>query len=170
MAERIVDRVIDNYFDDRNLRPCITDSLKLVGADFDEPEEVKQYIQEVFAKLHQHGLEEYTKYLVYNYGKNTTTILNHIEQNFQGFSADTLIKAECWYTTQFEMVVTLLDFFNRRTGMLYFDIERTMAYKALICDEIASILQWDESRSRMEEERLEHAIFEATSFKNKPGD
>ncbi len=169
MAERIIDRLVDQNFENRNFRVCTTDTLKLVGADFDEPEEVNQYIQEVFAKLQPHQMEKYTRYLVYNYGKNTSAILNYISKNFEVLDVNTLVKAECWYTIHYEMSLTLLDFINRRTGMLYFDMDRVQALKELIKEEFVSLMHWDEVRIRIEEQELQDAIYSATSFKNSPG-
>ncbi len=168
MAERIVDRVIEAHFEAIPLKDCHTHKLKLVGADFDEPTEVKQFVSEVFTRLQNYKLERYATYLVYNYGKNTIKILEHFENNYQDFNSETLAKAECWYCIHFEMTLSLQDFFIRRTGMLFFDIERTKVLIPIITAIFKNTLKWDDARLAMEQKGLASALHQATSFKNFP--
>ncbi len=165
MAERIVDLVIEKHFKALTLQECNTKNLKLVGADFDEPIEVRGYLEEITVRLKHHNLEKYARYLVYNYGKNTTVILDHLEQTFPAFNSESLAKAEAWYCIHFEMALTLVDFFIRRTGMLFFDINRTKMLVEPISLTFKGHYKWDELHYEKEREQLQNAIRSATQFK-----
>lgn len=166
MAERIVDLVIEKHFEALSLRGCQTENLKLVGADFDEPAEVKQFVAEVHARLQSYDLERYAVYLVYNYGKNTSNILMYLEKHFQEYDTISLAKAECWYCIHFEMSLYLTDFFNRRTGMLFFDIERIASLVEPISLIFKESLEWSDEELAIELRNLNDTLQHATGFKN----
>jgi glycerol-3-phosphate dehydrogenase len=165
MAERIVDLVIEKHFEGVSLSECHTENLKLVGADFDEPIEVNEFLEDVIVRLQKYNLEKYGRYLVYNYGKNTTAILDHLESDFSMFNSETLANAEAWYCINYEMALTPVDFFVRRTGMLFFDINRTKGLVEPISKVFAKEFGWDEDSCKSNEMMLRNVIHVATKFK-----
>ena len=102
-------------------------------------------------------------YLVHNYGQQTDTIIDYFfeqnELNLQG-----LIKAELWFGINFEMVNATMDFFSRRTGRLYFDIESVRQYKDLVIGYLAKELSWDHQRIEQENNWVQQAITLASHF------
>lgn len=62
------------------------------------------------------------------------------------------------------MIHTALDFLNRRTGRLYFDIESLRKYTHVIVDEMGKALSWDADRKQAEIQAIETAVYEASHF------
>ncbi|MEM7163736.1 MAG: glycerol-3-phosphate dehydrogenase/oxidase [Bacteroidota bacterium] len=92
--------------------------------------------------------EDAITYLIQNYGCHATEVLNSINQ-VEGTSIDErLVKAECWFTCENEYCLTLIDFFNRRTGRLYFNMPSVQKYKIAIAHLMQKLHEWsDEERA-----------------------
>ena len=163
MAERIVDLVIERAFEDRDLKACFTDRINLLGSGFKNYDDVKSYRSFVLDQVRKIGLiDVYAYYLVSNFGKQTDLILNDIRA---GDPEMELIKAGLRFTFRNELVVKPLDFFVRRTGMLYFYKNRIAKVKDAVLDEFQLQFGWSTERKHQEEENLEKAILEVTDFK-----
>ena len=75
-----------------------------------------------------------------------------------------MAKADLHYGINFEMIATPMDYFIRRTGRLYFDIESIPFLLGPILDEFKSIFELDDSqiqswKEKMLQEIQEHSIF-----------
>lgn len=121
MAERAVNEAAKYLEKKHNLEfdNCITKQIKLSGGDFKHPKDIhilNSELQQTYqnridnARLHQ---------LVFRYGSNASKILAAAGTN--GLTAESLLQAEIEYSIKHEMTVCPSDFFNRRTGMLYFE-------------------------------------------------
>ncbi|MDN5203633.1 glycerol-3-phosphate dehydrogenase/oxidase [Fulvivirgaceae bacterium BMA10] len=125
MAERVVDEVVDKYQDKYNqsFKDCYTDEIYLSGGAFDHEEEVKKYIEEISEITNQLALPGYLpSYLVHNYGRQTQIILEIFRNNANQDPEIALAIAEASYTMQYELAQRPNDFFTRRSGRLYFNI------------------------------------------------
>ncbi len=165
MAERVVDMVIKSYFANRKLPSSKTDKLKLADEKFVNYRRVRLYINQLRRKLKTLDLDEdYAQYLVGLYGSKADEVLAQMI-NTQGSDPDLrLLKCELNYTLAEEMVCSSVDFFNRRTGRLYFDIAAVMKYKSEILSLMAQKLNWSEAQRIRDREILEHEITKATGF------
>lgn len=126
MSERIVDLVAKKAkkTHKKELNNCITDAIPLCGNDFKKYKQVKKYTLKLTQKLKAENLTAYDAwYLVSNYGKQANQIWNIYNALEPGESKLRLGRAELQFTLQHEMVTNPMDFFVRRTGRLYFDIE-----------------------------------------------
>lgn len=127
MAERVVNRVAKKLEDDYELetKKCFTDEIPLVGNDgFKKYKDVKKYIKELYSKIKEDGFEEYDAwFLVSNYGKQAETILDIYSELEGGDIHERLARAEYRFGVHYEHVRYPMDFFIRRTGRLYFDID-----------------------------------------------
>jgi len=65
---------------------------------------------------------------------------------------------------QREAVFTLLDFFERRTGRLYFYINSIEKLKTPVLDEMSAAFQWEAPRKKEEIDALDAALYRATHF------
>ncbi|WP_299800352.1 glycerol-3-phosphate dehydrogenase/oxidase [uncultured Maribacter sp.] len=127
MAERVVDRIAKKMEEeyDTELKECYTEKIFLCGnVDFKKFKHVKKYIDEVYDQIKEEGFTKHDAwFLVTNYGKQTETIF----ENYKGIVEDDkyvrLAKAELAFGIDYEMIQTPMDFFIRRTGRLYFDID-----------------------------------------------
>lgn len=162
MAERAVDMVIKRSFEDRKLKTSETDKKKLVGAEFKNARQVVAYIRLLEKQLKSCGLHQYANYLVYNYGKQTETILNYMTQLPDEKDDLALAKSELWFCMHYEMVVFPLDFFIRRTGMLFFHIQRMKNFMNPLLDDFKLYFGWSNDRCKEELNKLNQAINEAT--------
>lgn len=165
MAERVVDRVIELAFRDRELFPCSTQQIKMTGADFLNYGEVKKLESELAARLGVLNLRgnEATN-LVHLYGKQSLTILDYLEQHHTGQPECDLILAKAWFAVQFEMAVTPLDFINRRSGLIYFNHPKISRWINPVVDYFAQHYSWDSAQRENQYQLVQEALREVTNF------
>jgi glycerol-3-phosphate dehydrogenase len=167
MAERVVNRVAGRLKEDeaREIGESITAGIPLCGSKFKKFKHVKKYIEEILERTKDSGLGAYEAwYLVTTYGIQTELILEKFK-NIQG--DDPLIrlaKAELHFGIEYEMVTSPMDFFYRRTGRLYFDIDSIRFLMEPILEEFERILNpgkniIDAWRDKLERELDEHSNF-----------
>ncbi len=161
MAERVVDLVIERTFKNRNLKPCSTDKVSFTGGPFTSIHEVRSYIDNIAHKLRPVQMEYFSEYLVHTYGRQTEIILDLINDLESDNVSTRLARAELQYCIQQEMVFTACDFFIRRTGMLYFDINRLEQIKEVILKDMSAYFNWTSDRLKEEYNLLEKSIREA---------
>jgi glycerol-3-phosphate dehydrogenase len=168
MAERIVNLVIKKHFQNNLYKQCFTHKIKLNGSDFSSRKDVSRYISSIAERLSAHEAPFLTaRYLVENYGRQTDQILSELPKTI-GLAEPLelqLLLAELKFAIQFEMVASLQDFFVRRTGLLYFDIQKVDRWKHEVGDACKLSLGWDENRFKSELRGLDKLILDATNFK-----
>ncbi len=161
MAERAVDLVIKRTFNDRNLKGCHTAMVKLSGGEFRNAGEVVAYTKQLAIQLKEIGLEGTANYLVSNYGRQSNMILDHVKNMDDPETDLALAKAELWFCIHHEMVISPLDFFVRRTGMLFFNMNRLTSLKQPIIGEFKRYFEWSDEKMNEELKKLNQAIKEA---------
>ncbi len=167
MAERIVDLVTKKMrrrfeieFD-----PIQTEEIVLSGGPFQNFKSVKLYIKQVFKRMKSDGFtKQDAAYLVYNYGKQTSTILDKFDELSEENNEKKLLKAEVWFTIHHEMTCTPTDFFMRRTGRLFFDKPSVDRNKEFVLEEFANYFGWKEEESESHNQELEGKIQLAVRF------
>lgn len=167
MAERVVNRLSKKMVEEEGIElpECTTEHIPLCGNDFKKFKHVKKYISEIFERIQKDGFTQYDAwYLVTTYGKQTETILEDysIQKDMDPYIR--IAKSELHYGINYEMIATPMDFFIRRTGRLYFDIESIPFLLDPILDEFKSIFELDDSqilswKEKMLQEIHEHSIF-----------
>lgn len=147
MAERVVDRIAKKMEEEYQveLLDCTTDTIPLCGNDFKKFKDVKKYIDKVYQRIKPEGLSSYDAwYLVTNYGIQTETILELYEKIAGKDSSVRMAKAELQFGVAYEMIQTPIDFFVRRTGRLYFDIQSVRSLMTPILQEFQAIFKVDD--------------------------
>ena len=163
MAERVLDLLIDRTFSERELEECETHQIRLFGSDFKNYGEVRRYSTSIEKRLKDiHLPPAYADYLVGNYGKQTELILNDVQR---GDADSELAKAELRFAIHHEMVVNPLDFFIRRTGMLYFDKPRMKKVGEAVLQEFKRLGDWDMNQYERERRTVDNSIIGVTDFK-----
>jgi len=167
MAERVVNLVIKKHFGNNKFGKCQTASIKLPGSDFPSRKAVRKYITSLSRTLRAFDLYDDTaRYLVENYGRQSETIVLLFNNLLDGSSSEEkLLKAELLFAVNHEMVMTLRDFFVRRTGLLYFDIEKVKKHRRTVGGYMKTLMQWDDQRYEQEQLALDNLINETTKFK-----
>ncbi|MFS4445833.1 glycerol-3-phosphate dehydrogenase/oxidase [Maribacter sp. 2307UL18-2] len=168
MAERVVDRIAKKMEEEheKKLKECHTDEIPLAGnVDFKKFKHVKKYITAVYERIKTEGFTEHDAwFLVTNYGKQTELILDTYATLTDTDNYLRLAKAELKFGIDYEMVQNPMDFFIRRTGRLYFDIDGLRSlmepilgeFKAEYGADEAQVLEWREELNR---ELKEHSNF-----------
>jgi len=155
MAERVVDRIVKKMGENENgskevkkLKECNTDEIPLCGNDgFKKFKHVKKYIAEVYGRMKPDGFSEYDAWaLVTHYGKQVETILDTYKTLKDTDQYVRMAKAELRFCIDYEMVQNPMDFFIRRTGRLYFDIDSVRNLMEPILEEFKAIFKVDESQ------------------------
>jgi glycerol-3-phosphate dehydrogenase len=167
MAERIIDLVAEKLKDDYDteIDECKTEKVVFSGGPFKNAKEVDKYIIEIAGELKKYEIDPYyALYLVSNYGKQSRQIIDKMATMENSNGMEYLIKAEIWFTMNFEMVTTALDFFNRRTGRLYFNINTINGALDTVLAEMAISLKWEKDKVATERDSVLNAIELVSKF------
>ena len=120
---------------------CTTENIKINGGDFTNPNEVYSYIRDITRKLSKHGYAVFwSEYLVRNYGKQTTLIIEILDTISENDNYLKLLLAELRFCVAYEMVLTLEDFLTRRTGRAIFRNKGLERYIDTLDVELKSLL------------------------------
>lgn len=171
MAYRALEAVLKTYSNSKTL-PKIeeskTETITLVNPPLKSTDEVEAYQLELKNVLSSLGISDnyYSWYLSSSYGKQAGFIIEKSKDFKSDNPLECLIRAELWYGIHYEMVNSLNDFFIRRTGRLYFDIESVKKYMKIISKDCANYLNWDIKRTTSEEKKLSLSIQDATTYYN----
>jgi glycerol-3-phosphate dehydrogenase len=166
MAQRVVDLVAKKYEEkyETDFGDCLTDKISLGGFHFIDQSEVAMYQLEITENALAKGLNEaQITYLVANYGKQTNIILAYF--NYYNDSARVaLARAELKFCFERELVFSLLDFFIRRTGRLFFNINSIFPVLDHILRDFQSEFGWTEDQVDSEKAKLLMAIKNNSDF------
>jgi len=160
MAERVVNRIAKPMEEEGHvLKPCTTDTIPLCGSDFKKFKHVKKYIDEVYQRIKDDGFTYHDAwFLITNYGKQTEKVLD-LYRSFKNKDAQLrMIRAELHYGISHEMVMNPMDFFIRRTGRLYFDIESIRTYQKPLLDDLKKAFGYDDAQILEFQEKMEHEL------------
>lgn len=124
MAERAVDKIADRLESKTGLKKCHTDTIAICGGPWENYEQVKAYIKHIYQRISPLGFTDYDAwFLVTTYGKQTEEILKIYDALQESEIHKRMIQAEFYFCSEYEMIATPSDFFVRRTGRLFFDIQ-----------------------------------------------
>jgi glycerol-3-phosphate dehydrogenase len=167
MAEKVMDKLMKRLHEEDGLPfvPTKTEHIDLDSGAFADAKEVKAYRKEIRAQLEVIGLDKYfALYLVSNYGLATDKIIVGMDEFKDLAPEHRLIRSELKYCIENEMVFSLPDFFIRRTGRLYFDINSVRSNFNLILNDFESYFGWSKEKVKAEREAMEVAILEVSVF------
>jgi glycerol-3-phosphate dehydrogenase len=167
MAERVVNRISTKMEEDYDLQfaDCTTDTIPLCGSDFKKFKHVKKYIEEVFSKIEPDGFTYYDAwYLTTNYGKQTESILALYKTFKDNDVYLKMLRAELQFGIENEMVLNPMDFFIRRTGRLYFDIDSIRTYMEPILADFKKAYNYDDTKIQDFKEKLEAELDSHSNF------
>ena len=168
MAERIVDLVARKYRkqQQRSFGPCKTAETVLTGGPFEDQRAVFQFEDQLAEALDHRGLgHDHARYLVSNYGKQSQELLPSIDQHLSEHKPEEAMALAEWeHCIRHELCFTLLDFFNRRTGRLYFDLPSIDPCRRVIVQAFSNHFNWSPERQQAEELALDQAIQDCSEF------
>ncbi|MEL7022033.1 MAG: glycerol-3-phosphate dehydrogenase/oxidase, partial [Bacteroidota bacterium] len=166
MAERIMDKVEKRYQErvGRSLSDTDTRNISLTGGIFENKEAVADYVSIIEKKIGSTLPKHTAAYLVSNYGRQTDQILSKMTDFDTDTKAVALARAELYFTIHHEWVQTPLDFFNRRTGRLYFNLPSIAAIQAAIFADFQAYFALSDEQIEAYKAELRQAIQDVTYF------
>jgi len=167
MSKKIVDLVVERITksENRSLKACNTDQMPLAGGPFENSHAVVKYVETIAQKVKALNLPNYfATYLVYNYGRQSEQILNNISNFSTGDSEVDLVRSELDFVVKNELVISAEDFFNRRTGRLYFNIDTIPKVLAVVIDDLANFFNWDSAKKKEQKNTIINRIKELSTF------
>ncbi|PRO64702.1 glycerol-3-phosphate dehydrogenase/oxidase [Alkalicoccus urumqiensis] len=162
MAERIVDMIVK---EEGIKKKCITDKIKLSGGDVGGSAKLESFVRHAAEEGVRLGLAPAEADRLANlYGSNVSRVFEIIET--QGSEAENYglpvgVFASLVYGIEEEMVVSPIDFFNRRTAALFFDIDFVQEYKENVITYMDSRYHWSEEEKQKHRDLLEEEIYYA---------
>jgi len=166
MSMRVVDLVVKSIKKSisKKLKDCHTDQIELCGGAFKNAKKVNAYIQKVKSDLRQYGLNEsFAEYLVSNYGKQTDQIIEKIKK-YPDPPPIALARSELAFCIKNEITIKPGDFFSRRTGRLYFNIDTIKPVMDTILNDFKKTFNWDDAQLKKEKEKLQQELYESSHF------
>ncbi|PIC75282.1 glycerol-3-phosphate dehydrogenase/oxidase [Sporosarcina sp. P17b] len=162
MAEVVVDRIAERL-EKPFIQHCETKNICVSGSDFENDEDLQQFIHQQAERASQFGLtSQQGARLASFYGRNSDQVFQfaHVvsaEENELPVS----LRAEILYGIHYEMITSPSDFFIRRKGDLYFQIDVVESLAAQVTDYMATLLHYTDSEKSIHENDLKNAIAEA---------
>ncbi len=167
MAERIIDLLGKRMKEDngKKIPDCKTDKIMLAGSGFKDGQDVTNYESYIRGRVTEMGLDPYyAEYLVGNYGKQVEEIFQIYKSRKEPDPEIRLALSELEFTVQEEAVHSIMDFFERRTGRLYFNINTIPKLIEPIFDYLSKNFGWSDDRRRHEQAWLEKSLKVASQF------
>ena len=163
MAERVTDEVAKRL---NNQSKCTTDQRKLVTSGFENYQEVEMEIERLETKYHAFsGTPKQIEYVVHNYGSYADAVLAQAKELLSAYPPEfALLLAELRYTVKNEMVCSLLDFYDRRTGRINFNIDSVRRTMEVVGSALANLLNWDQQKLQQERAELEEMLLQRSTF------
>jgi glycerol-3-phosphate dehydrogenase len=161
MAQTIVDKIVKmQKF--KHASPCVTKELSLSGARGLNSLNFADYVTNKAKEGEAFGIPyNEARKLVEKYGTNVDEVFQYAASVIDNVSLPIAIYAQLLYAIYNEMTITPSDFFIRRTGYLYFDIDLVERYKAIVVDIMSNIIGYSESEKVFYQMQLDQFIDDA---------
>lgn len=165
MSKKIVDLLIRIDSSLPKVR-CRTKNLPIHEHSFLDYKSYLLFIEDLKKKSHL-KLDNYQFwYLVTNYGKQSHYILNQSLNHHSLSDSFAVLRAEIDFVIKYESATMPDDYFNRRSGRLYFDIESTQEYFDFIIDSFSEHFGWSQFDYNQIRARCRQLILDVTEFKS----
>jgi glycerol-3-phosphate dehydrogenase len=170
MAERVVDRLGKQLDDDgTDLADTSTRTIPLRGGPFADFAEVRAYEREVVELLHTASLSpDRAAYLVANYGRQSPEIIELASQRTETTDVGRLAAAEAAWCIENELALYPLDWVERRSGRLYFDMPSIAPVLEDVLRVFAQAYGYSDAEVQRERKRVKDAIRWVSTFEPAP--
>lgn len=167
MAERVVDRLGNQLKEEgEKLVKTHTKDIDLTGGPFKNFAAVLAYEKEIARQLEAASLApDRAAYLVSNYGKQSAEIIQAATQRAEGTDVARLACAEAAWCIRHELALYPIDWIERRSGRLYFDMPSIEPVLEEVLAVFAEAYQYTEEDLTRERRKVEEAIEWVSVFK-----
>ena len=172
MAERVVDRLGKQLDEEgESLGKTSTRQIVLSGGPFKDFDEVLAYEREIAELLTAASLApERAGYLVANYGKQSPTIIAMARERGEQTDVSRLACAEAAWCIEHELALYPLDWVERRSGRLYFDMPSIAPVVEEVLDVFAAAYDYTAVDRDRERRRVEEAVAWVSTFSPQPAE
>ncbi|GAA0322461.1 aerobic glycerol-3-phosphate dehydrogenase [Bacillus carboniphilus] len=151
MAETVVDLVVSRLkATGVTAASCQTKNTPISGGKFGSPQKFLSYVEEKAKTASTFGLTEQEGYeLARKYGTNVPIVLRYARdyEDHKLVGLSPLVYAQLMYAIEYEMTMSPTDFFIRRTGALYFNIEWVRKWKEPVILHMKKVFGWSEAKT-----------------------
>jgi len=140
MAERIVNIVSEKLKKDFHLTftNCQTQTIPISGGHFEGSDNYEKFKKEKIASVKLKGWSKLEiEKIVERYGSNCDKLFEIAKEIPENNTIDKCLITELEYALRYEMVVSPLDFFTRRTSLVYFDVTKFISTQNYISNYIS---------------------------------
>lgn len=163
MAEDVINRVVQDFKKEYGIiyGSSETKYLRLSGGDAGGSKGYFVFKEEQIEKGKNLGLQEdIAKRLVQLYGTNVNKVFSYIQDDVET-KLEKYVYAMLRYGLEEEFVQTPLDFFVRRTGAMFFDIEWVITHKENVIDFMSEYYAWNKHEKEEYTQSLNDAVYQA---------
>lgn len=164
MAEKIVDIITNQLQQEEGIvyQKSETKSLPISGGDVGGSGKFPLFKEKKLSQAKQLGISKpVAERLVKRYGSNVDFLFKLYEKMSQIEKIDRIFLTELNYAIEYEAVIKPVDFFIRRTGMLFFNVDEVENYKESVMDFMAKKLSWSNEQKLTFAIELDEEIFRA---------
>ncbi|KEZ47248.1 glycerol-3-phosphate dehydrogenase/oxidase [Metabacillus indicus] len=167
MAEHIIDMIVKDFkaAGMKDYGPCKTRNMPISGGHVGGSGSLETFVKTKTQQGMSLGLTEMqAKHLSRRYGSNADALFERVEalkSEADQYGLPVYILAEIDYSMSEEMTATPSDFFVRRTGAVYFDINWAKQYKDGVINYMADKLKWTPEQKQNHTSILEKQIHDA---------
>lgn len=168
MGESIVNLVAEQLKEENGSKypKSSTKHMPLSGGEVGGSKGFKVFIEDRVRQAESQGLNPHiARQLVKRYGANFDQVMYFLatgKAQAEKAGLDPLVYAMLRYSIEYESAVKPVDFFIRRTGALFFDIDWVHANKDDVIGYQAHLFNWDDNQKRSFTEELNVLLYEAT--------
>lgn len=169
MAENAINTVVDQLKKEEQIlyTKSQTHDLRVSGGEVGGSKGFADFKKLKVAEAVEMGIpEEIANVLVQKYGANADVVLSFYEskqQEAKEANIDPIVFAQLLYGIEQELVYKPVDFFIRRTGALYFDIDWVREHKDAVVDYMATTFTWSNEQKEDYVAELEKLLYEAVT-------
>lgn len=166
MAEEVVDLIAKQFKKEEEIIYSSSETLHLPisGGEVGGSKGFELFKQDKMTKGIKIGLEkEMVTKLVQQYGANVDQVFRLYQEKINEAKhekVDPLVFARLIYAVEHELIYTPADFFIRRTGALFFDIDWVKRHRHSVTNYLAKRFGWTEEKSTNYDEELTRLIRE----------
>jgi len=165
MAEEIVDQVSTLFkAEGKDYPKCKTREMPISGGKVGGSKNFQAFKKQKVVEGEQLGLtRKEAIYLVSMYGSNVNTvyaIIKRVRGREKSLDLPIILYAQLLYAIDYEMTATPVDFFIRRTGALYFNIDLVRKWKNPVNKVMQQTLNWSNQKASKYSNELDNRMNE----------
>lgn len=165
MAEEITD-IISKKLKRQGVKagPCMTKTVRLSGGDFQKSTDYQAYVEDRARELTKLGITFQDGLNIASmYGTNTNQLAELVSRVNPTSRLPLAIELTLLYAIEYEMAMTPVDYFMRRTGAIFFDIHWVEKWKKVVVEYMKEVLNWSDEQTEHYRAELEARLKEAKS-------